>query len=178
MMAVAEHLDRLRSRLGGELDEEVRELERSVEEAIEGLRRLSFDLSLGAQEEDLAGALEARLRRIRTRTGLRYRLEEQIVREPSTTTRLAALRILDEILANVCRHADATGIDVKLLAAEAVEVRVADDGAGFDVARMTAGPERMGLALMRHRAEAAGGSLLVYRSPGDGTVVEFSLPAA
>ena len=44
----------------------------------------------------------------------------------------AVYRILQEALANVGRHAGATAVAVEIEADEGVELRVRDDGAGFD----------------------------------------------
>jgi two-component system LytT family sensor kinase len=57
-------------------------------------------------------------------------------------------------------------------------VRISDDGVGFDPSReghITG--SAVGLAAMRERAELAGGWVSVESAPGEGTVVEYWLPA-
>jgi signal transduction histidine kinase len=55
-----------------------------------------------------------------------------------------------------------------------VEVAVQDDGKGFELVEP---PSTHGLAGIRHRVEAAGGSLSVESQPGQGTRVVATLPA-
>lgn len=86
----------------------------------------------------------------------------------------ALLRIVEEALANVQRHARASRVQVRLTVEEGTLVgMVGDDGQGLGA---EAGPLRLGLRGMRFRAELAGGQ---WRIGGDegGTRVEFRLPA-
>jgi signal transduction histidine kinase len=53
-----------------------------------------------------------------------------------------------------------------------VELAVADDGAGFDIADPSAG---IGLSSMRERAENLGGTLTVRSSPGQGTTIQVTI---
>ena len=53
-----------------------------------------------------------------------------------------------------------------------LELRVEDDGDGFDPGQATG----LGLVGMRERAQAAGGTLKMRTAPGAGTVVELRLP--
>jgi len=78
-----------------------------------------------------------------------------------------------EALANVARHARATEVVVTLQAGGDVTVIVRDNGGGVpDDPR----PEGHGLANMRQRAHALGGSFRIERAPGGGTRVEWRVP--
>ena len=55
-----------------------------------------------------------------------------------------------------------------------VVLKVTDDGSGFDVSGVSAG---LGLASMRQRAAAAGGTVQVDSAPGQGTTVRLEVPA-
>ena len=90
------------------------------------------------------------------------------------------LRIIQEALANVRKHAGATRARVRLVReAGSLEATIEDDGSGFDPEALgrTALP-RFGLATMRERAEAVGGSLIVRSAPGAGTRVVVRVPIA
>ncbi len=91
---------------------------------------------------------------------------------------LQLMRILQEALANVRRHARAAGVSVRLeRSGDAARLVVADDGCGFDPAQPAAdGRPRFGLATMRERAEAVGGKFRLESRRGRGTTVEVSLP--
>lgn len=84
------------------------------------------------------------------------------------------LRVAEEALHNALRHAAASSVRVSLAAAPdgPVTLSVADDGAGFDVdLPPRAAARRLGLASMRDRARAVGGTLSVTSAPGKGTTV-------
>jgi signal transduction histidine kinase len=97
-----------------------------------------------------------------------------------TPTEVALLRITQEALANVRRHARAGRVTVTLSYMEDVAVLdVQDDGVGFDP-RSTgpASPEEggFGLAAMRQRVDRLGGSMVVESAPGAGTTLVVELP--
>jgi signal transduction histidine kinase len=93
---------------------------------------------------------------------------------------LQLLRIVQEALANVPKHAAAHHVEVEISTLDStVETVIADDGRGFDLARTRPGDDRLphfGLATMRERAESVGGSLEVASAPGTGTRVIVRLP--
>ena len=94
------------------------------------------------------------------------------------TAELQLLRIIQEALGNVRKHAAATAATVRLaVAGDELTVAVEDDGAGFnpDALGPSAFP-RFGLAGMRERAEAVGGALELRSTPGAGTRVLVRLP--
>ncbi|MEU6715124.1 sensor histidine kinase [Nonomuraea sp. NPDC046802] len=90
----------------------------------------------------------------------------------------ALLRIAQEALANVAKHARATRVGVTLSYLEhetALDVR--DDGGGFDPARPADGRGGFGLIAMRQRIESLSGTLQVESEPGSGTGVSARVPA-
>lgn len=87
------------------------------------------------------------------------------------------LRVAQEALANVAKHADATQVRVTLTYDEEdVILDVRDDGAGFDL-RDTPAAASFGLRGMRQRAERLAGVLDVESSPGAGAAICLRLPA-
>lgn len=85
----------------------------------------------------------------------------------------ALLRVCQESLSNVARHARAGRVDVLLdYSPDAVSLTVIDDGAGFDPAV----GRGHGLPGMRQRMAAAGGELDVDSRPGEGTVLRARVP--
>ncbi len=94
------------------------------------------------------------------------------------TSEAQMIRILQEILNNVVRHSRARHVRVQMEARDGqLALTVRDDGLGFDPAAV---PTRghLGLAIMRERAEQAGGSVAVQSAPGTGTQVRVLLPMA
>jgi signal transduction histidine kinase len=90
-------------------------------------------------------------------------------------TEVVLLRVCQEALANVRKHADAGSAAVRLdYEPDAIRLEVSDDGAGFDPARVNGG---YGLRGMRTRVAEAGGTLTVRTAPGAGTQVSAMVPA-
>jgi len=94
---------------------------------------------------------------------------------------LAAYRIVQEALTNVRRHAPGAAVDVELrYHADALLLRIRDNGPGCAHAsldgRGSSGGGH-GLAGMRERALAVGGSLRTGAAPGGGFLVSADLPA-
>jgi len=88
------------------------------------------------------------------------------------------MRIVQEGLANIRKHAHASAAQVVFaLNAGRIQVRIEDDGVGFDVARLfQAEGQSFGLRSMRDRAEALGGTFQILSTPGRGTRVIVEVP--
>lgn len=86
-------------------------------------------------------------------------------------------RVAQETLTNVRRHAGSCSVHITLAAdAKVLELRIADNGVGFDIAGVADHPKRgIGLRNMHERLEAIGGVLLVVSS-ATGTAVSATLP--
>ncbi len=95
---------------------------------------------------------------------------------PSQQT--AVLRIVQEALQNVRKHANCTSTQVQTkLDGKNWILEVTDDGRGFDVSSVAArGRRNVGLQFMRERAELIGAKFEVRSRPGGGTVVWRSIP--
>jgi signal transduction histidine kinase len=97
------------------------------------------------------------------------------------TAELTAFRLVQESLNNIAKHAQARLVTVSLAPQDGggASVRVSDDGAGFDPARLAQlTPGSHGLVGMRYRVQAEGGQLTITSQPGAGTQVQAVLPAA
>lgn len=124
---------------------------------VEALRSLADSAAIGDRE----GCIE-------------LDLPEQAPELPADTA-LALFRIAQEALTNVRRHAKATRATLALRAEpDALVLRIADNGAGFDPARL--GRARHGLAGIAHRVQMLSGRLQVTSAPGKGTVIEARIP--
>ena len=90
--------------------------------------------------------------------------------DPPPDVAQTVLRIVQESLTNVSRHAEANHVLVRLAQRDGIlEVAVEDDGVGFDPDGVGSGC--YGLAGMRERAASIGGTLLVDGKHGRGTRV-------
>src|SRR5918995_764323 len=125
--------------------DEVDELKRLVNQAMEELLNLARQLRPSALDDHgLMPAVETQLKRFSARTGVEVSLnadgEPDLLPDDVQT---AVYRILQEALANVGRHAGATAVAGELEVAEdRPELRVRDDGAGFDPGSLGPGGDR------------------------------------
>jgi signal transduction histidine kinase len=90
-----------------------------------------------------------------------------------TAVKIGLYRIAQEALNNAIKHSRCSQVRIGLTCESGcVEVYVRDDGRGFDPAG--AEPHRMGLQIMRERAEAIGAALQIDTAPGQGTTVRVT----
>ena len=159
----------------------VRDLARA---SLQECRRSVWDLRAGPLSGGtLAQALETETETLAGGAGLgssfTIRGEERVL--PSGME-VALLRIGTESLSNLTKHARATETQVTLIFDDSqVRLEVRDDGIGFDPeAPIDRGADKGGFGLinMRERARLLGGDLTVKSGPGQGTVVEATLPLA
>ena len=89
------------------------------------------------------------------------------------------LRIAQEAIHNVKKHAGASQITVQLeYLSDEVNLEVRDDGKGLEAnGKLEPGPGHYGLTGMKERATAIGGTLDVTGTPGGGTTVRLKTPA-
>ncbi len=100
-----------------------------------------------------------------------------VVRALHPEVEATVLRIVQETLSNIAKHAAAARVGVTLTYLDSeVALDVRDDGAGFDP-RGPLRSESFGLRGMRQRAERLAGVLEVESEPGRGTAVSVRLPA-
>ena len=89
---------------------------------------------------------------------------------------LQLMRMVQEILTNVLKHAGATQMRISAHCCDQyIEVCIADNGLGFDVGATSTG---RGLRHLAQRAASLHGSVLVDSRPGSGTTVRLLLPVA
>jgi signal transduction histidine kinase len=84
-------------------------------------------------------------------------------------------RIVQQALANVRRHANASHVVITLVTfPERVSLSVEDDGRGFDPEQVPKG--RYGLIGLNERVKLLGGRLSVTSAPGKGTRLKVEIP--
>ena len=91
--------------------------------------------------------------------------------------RAAVFGAVKEALANVLQHASATTLDVAMRAElHQFQVRFADNGRGFNPARLASAHGGNGLSNMRERLLKIGGECRIESVPGEGTRVTLCWP--
>lgn len=104
---------------------------------------------------------------------LRHEIGDVVLDEERS---LAVFRLVQEALTNIAKYARARRVQVVLRRqGDLAEVRVEDDGIGFEPAAVRAGH---GLAGMHFRVQGCGGRLVVRSGAGQGTTLVATLPIA
>jgi signal transduction histidine kinase len=150
---------------------------RDVREAILGLREAS-------RGRGLLEALQAYLDKFAQQSGIPVDLEATTDGEPAlaTSSEIQVIRVIQEALTNVRKHARASRAHIRVTDAQGGEglmIVVEDDGRGFEPTPSRAHRDGgYGLQTMRERMELAGGSLHIDSGPGRGTRVIAIVPQA
>jgi signal transduction histidine kinase len=161
--AIAKRADSLDARLAGN----ARELQSDIADAVESARDISHGLRPAILDDR---GLEAALR---DRIDAEVELRIGVLGTLPAAVDLATLRIVQEAVTNVRRHAAASVCQVSVdREGSGLRVEVADDGIG--IPRVVA--PGLGLRSIRERAAELGGRASVLRRPSGGTVVSVWLP--
>ncbi len=134
------------------------------------------DLAAGG----LAGSLRSYAVLAGRTYGVRVAFEARELPALGAQRETALYRVAQEALHNALRHSNADEICMSLSLAPSgrqrlVVLEVTDRGRGF---APDAAPIGLGLASMRERAAAAGGTLTIRSAPGKGTLVRLAVPVA
>jgi signal transduction histidine kinase len=173
----------------GDIAQLRRKLQESVsliKHALRGVRHLVFDLGPAVwNEQGFVPAVRMYSRQFTARTGIKVRFDARRLHKNLPDRYETALyKALQGSLANVAAHSGAHHARITLSSrADAVVMKVEDDGKGFNVGRkLSAAPRSYGLRAMRDRIELLGGAIKFASSPArkgvrqGGTTIEFHLP--
>ncbi len=93
---------------------------------------------------------------------------------------IALFRVVQEAITNIARHSGARNVQIRCgLAADQVQIEIADDGIGFDPTLVTLSPENgqgFGLLGMSERLELVGGLFEISSALGQGTQIDICVP--
>lgn len=182
--AVKLQLGMIRERVAPALEPRVDRALDLVDAGIESIRNVTHDLRPSLLDDlGLLPALRALVDEFEERSGIETTLLAPDALPPmSGDAELALFRALQEALANVARHADASAVEVSMAVPDGVvEMCVEDDGVGLSdgvTSGTLEGNGRMGLVGMRERITALGGSFTVASSARAGVRLEVRVPVS
>jgi two-component system nitrate/nitrite sensor histidine kinase NarX len=194
---IAEVLPRLWDRDQVEARQSLEDLRRLTRGALAEMRELLAELQPSVLTDSSLGDLLCQLANAFTgRTNIPVTLTFAGDHVLSAKLQVALYRICQEALNNIAKHAGASQVEIGLqydadaeqvssfvvhagapqeIVVSSVEMRIRDDGHGFDPGELTA-PGHYGLSMMRERAEAVGARLTVTSQPGHGAEVTLRWP--
>lgn len=155
-----------------QLAKAARDVYADIREGILGLR------TLVDEERGLTGAIEHFANQWEGQVGIPVTLSLSPIPALGTEAELHILRILQESIANVRKHAQATSlaVDARIDGHELL-LSIVDDGIGFEPEGLArTGTPRFGLATMRERADAIGARLDIRSRRRVGTQIDLRYP--
>ncbi|MEO0469001.1 MAG: tetratricopeptide repeat protein [Bacteroidota bacterium] len=149
----------------------------TLTKAVKEVRSLSHDMLSGTMKhlglveavKDLVGIIE--------QDGLQIRFDHQGLEHPALPHSVShsLYRIMQELLSNTVRHAQATAVDIQLiLHQDRLNLMYEDNGKGFDLSRQV-DSKGVGLRNIKARVQDIGGELHFSSQPGQGSSVSISI---
>ncbi len=155
-----------------------------AEDALEEVRKIVFDLRPTLLDDlGLIPAVRHYARTMLESQGMEVRFQAAGFgqRRLPSAVETTVFRVAQEAITNVARHSQARVASISLVRSdETITLQVTDDGVGFIVGALMVSPDRrrLGIAGMRERVALLGGTLELTSSPGRGTTVTMTIPAA
>lgn len=184
LMALRIDVSMLHSRTGAShprLNRQVGRVLDTIDATIKSVRAIINDLHPSTLELGLCAAVEWLLKQFERRSAIRYRL---VIHDDSASVKLdnrqtsAIFRVVQESLANIVRHAQASAVEVSLnLSTQWVSVIISDNGIGMlpgDHGKAAS----YGLKSIKERIGALGGEVTIDSQQGSGTVLAILMPVA
>ena len=144
-----------------------------VRDVMSNLRPTTLD------DYGLESALQAYIDEFQTRYGIPVQFEKQTppIRGLDSSIEVTLLRISQEALTNIARHAQASQAILSLrLDEKQICLTIEDNGTGIPSREEAKRPRSHGLKIMQERAEALEGTLNVQSTPEKGTKIEVLIP--
>jgi signal transduction histidine kinase len=149
-----------------------------VDQTIQPVRKISTELRPGILDTlGVVAAVDWAAEEFEIRTATRRHVDlpkDALEIDPERAT--AIFRILQETLANIARHADATQAHIRLAKEDGnLSLEVHDNGVAISDEQVSASGSQ-GILGMRERALLLGGELVMSGSPNRGTSVKVRIP--
>jgi PAS domain S-box-containing protein len=176
-------LEELRTKVDPELSESLRGVKNIIQDVLHDLRATAKELrpptifSFGLENAIRSHAYDVQEKHPDIQLHLSLAHDGQSLPD---NVRLALFRVLQQALANVVRHAEATEVHIRFsFDAEEAHLEISDNGKGFKVPANWIDfvrQEHFGLAGAAERVNALGGVLRVESQPGKSTAVKVTIP--
>jgi PAS domain S-box-containing protein len=161
-----------------QLAPKIHSMSKMANDMVQLVQKVSTELRPAVLDElGLGPAIEWQAKEFQGRTGIQCTLDiypESLTVDGDRAT--TVFRILQELLTNVTRHANATSISIHIKrSADHLELKVTDNGCGITPMQISS-PKSLGLVGMRERALLWGGEVSIFGQRPKGTTVLLRLP--
>jgi two-component system sensor histidine kinase UhpB len=126
---------------------------------------------------ELAAAIEWQVNELRRRSNIEYHLMlNEDIRVHDQHIAVAIMRIFQEAMTNVIRHAGATEVSISMCERDDEFIlEISDNGCGVTTKEMDS-LSAYGIIGMRERCSICNGNLIIKGNSGSGTVVSLTIP--
>ena len=162
----------------GDLSERVREMRESIVQLTTTVQRIAADLRPPLLDNvGLSAAIEWYIDEFKKRSGLEcFAMLNENIEPLSQKVSTAVMRIVQEGLTNVARHAKATEVTVSLCERSGnLFLEISDNGRGITPEQKSS-PKAYGLMGMQERARICRGDMIISGQPGCGTMLQITIP--
>jgi signal transduction histidine kinase len=130
------------------------------------------------QSKGLIKAVQETVDLLSVSTQLRFSFDYQLTEIPvSREKEIHIYRLLQEVLNNAVKHANATRVDIKMYTEKKHYcLDISDNGSGFDQHKVVDRRKGLGLQNILRRTEILQGKVYLETAPGKGTSYHFSIP--
>ena len=125
------------------------------------------------QGKSLSRAIASVIEDFQRSTAISPQCNINISRPVPEEVKIAAYRILQEALTNICKYAEATEVSIAIETTTELKLTVKDNGKGFSLEENTTG---FGLQGMQERTKALGGTFQIITAPSQGCIISVSIP--
>lgn len=157
---------------------EIATIRKSLNEIIEEIRMVIYDLRpMVFDDLGLKHTIIRLLDQVNENTGLIVAYDIDDIDIGDETIALGIFRILEECIVNVCKHAKASNMNVMLkVCYPSIELRVEDDGIGFDMEEVKKKERHFGLYIIKERVEVLSGKINILFDTNSGTKIDIFIP--
>jgi len=166
------------------LKSKLQAIHEDISNAVKQTRSLTYELSPPVLHElGLIAAIEWRLEKFSEETKIRTAINKNVDHVDLRNEQSVILfRSVDEVLKNIVKHAEASAVNILVLASKyALTVEIEDNGKGFDTVILAPQLRKsgsFGLFSIKERIEYLGGVLEILSKTGRGTIVTLNVPVS
>ena len=160
-------------------DPALKNAQKLLEQAYQKIRGMAHSKNSGVMsDQGLLAAIKTMARTISKTNALQVTVEDFGMGERmENSLELTLFRMIQELVANAIKHAEATQVDIHLTQHEDnLNIIVADNGKGFDRSKLGANAAGMGLTNVEKRIEHLEGSFTIDSVLGKGTSILIDIP--
>jgi signal transduction histidine kinase len=160
-------------------DPSLQNAEKLLEEAYQKVRGMAHSKNSGVMSnQGLLPAIKKMAQVITETNALQVTVEDFGMGERlENSLELSLFRMVQELVANVIKHADATTVSIQLTQHEDnLNIIIEDNGKGFDRSKIDTGKTGMGLTTIEKRVEHLEGNFTVDSVQGKGTSILIDIP--